>query len=106
MTQAPLSHISSPEERQRRYSKLRSAMTARGLGGLVIASRGDEFMRGRVQYVSDVFQWAGWSFVVLPAVGEPSFIADPLWGLARVPMVEWITDMRTTQAPGAAIAAI
>ena len=78
MTQAPLSHISSPEERQRRHGKLRAAMTASGLDGLVIASRGDEFMRGRVQYVSDVFQWAGWSFVVLPAAGEPSFIADPL----------------------------
>lgn len=81
-------------------------MAAKGLGGLIVSSRGDEFMRGRVQYVSDVFQWAGWSFVVLPAVGEPSFIGDPLWGLARVPMVEWITDMRTTHDPGAEIAGI
>ena len=106
MTQAPLSHISSSQERARRYRELRAAMEVKGLGALVIASRGDEFMRGRVQYVSDVFQWAGWSFVVLPAVGEPSFIGDPLWGLARVPMVEWIADMRTTHDPGTEIAGI
>jgi Xaa-Pro aminopeptidase len=77
-----------------------------GIDVLVISSRGDEFMRGRVQYVSDVFQWAGWSFVVLPRVGPPSFIGDPLWGLARVPLVGWIEDMRTTHHPGGEIGAI
>nr|MBA2601699.1 aminopeptidase P family protein [Actinomycetota bacterium] len=81
-------------------------MRKNGLAGLIISSRGDEFMRGRVQYVSDVFQWAGWSFVVLPADGEPSFIGDPLWGLARVPMVEWITDIRATHDPGFEIGGI
>jgi Xaa-Pro aminopeptidase len=81
-------------------------MAINGLDAIVISSRGDEFMRGRVQYVSDVFQWAGWSFVVLPYDGESSFIADPLWGLARVPLVDWIQDMRTTHEPGAEIAAI
>ncbi|HEY5890260.1 MAG TPA: M24 family metallopeptidase [Acidimicrobiia bacterium] len=106
MSEAPLSHISSPVERGRRYAALRSMMASNGLDALVISSRGDEFMRGRVQYVSDVFQWAGWSFVVLPIEGEGSFIADPLWGLARVPLVDWIHDMKTTHDPGAEIAAI
>ncbi len=63
-------------------------------------------MRGRVQYVSDVFQWAGWSFVVLPADGDPTFLSDPLWGLARVPLVSWITDIRTNHHPGSEIASI
>ncbi len=106
MSEAPLSHISSAAERSRRYAALRSMMASNGLDALVISSRGDEFMRGRVQYVSDVFQWAGWSFVVLPIEGEGSFIADPLWGLARVPLVDWIHDMKTTHDPGAEIAAI
>lgn len=106
MSEAPLSHISSAAERERRYAALRSMMASNGLDALVISSRGDEFMRGRVQYVSDVFQWAGWSFVVLPVEGDGSFIADPLWGLARVPLVDWIQDMRTTHDPGAEIAAI
>ena len=106
MSEAPLSHISSPTERDRRYSALREAMGTQGIDALVVASRGDEFMRGRVQYVSDIFQWAGWSFAVLPMKGEPSFIADPLWGLARVPMVNWIQDARSTQEPGREIGRI
>ncbi len=106
MTAAPLSHISSPEERARRYTALRSAMENAGLDALVVCSRGDEFMRGRVQYVSDVFQWAGWGMVVLPRDGEPTFISDPLWGLARPPLVNWIQDLRTTQTPGVEISHI
>lgn len=106
MSEAPPSHISSEAERERRYAALRSMMEASGIDALVISSRGDEFMRGRVQYVSDVFQWAGWSFVVLPIEGEGSIIVDPLWGLARVPLVDWIRDMRTTHEPGKEIAAI
>ena len=106
MSHAPLSHISSPAERARRLAARRAALEAAGFDALVISSRGDEFMRGRVQYVSDVFQWAGWSFVVLPADGESSFIGDPLWGLARVPLVDWIHDIRATQDPGAEIGSI
>ena len=100
MTVGKLSHISSPAERERRYRVLRSAMDEAGVDVLVVCSRGDEFMRGRVQYVSDIFQWAGWGIVVLPAAGEPTFISDPLWGLGRPPLVNWIQDLRTTQNPG------
>lgn len=81
-------------------------MDEQGIDALIICSRGDEFMRGRVQYVSDVFQWAGWGIVVLPNEGEASFISDPLWGLARVPLVDWIKDARTTHDPGAEIGSI
>ena len=100
MSSGQLSHISSPVERKRRYAALRSAMGEAGMDALVVCSRGDEFFRGRVQYVSDIFQWAGWGMVVLPANADPSFISDPLWGLARPPLVNWIQDLRTTQTPG------
>jgi Xaa-Pro aminopeptidase len=106
VSEAPLSHLSSSAERERRYLALRSMMGDHGIDALVISARGDEFMRGRVQYVSNIFQWAGWGFVVLPIEGEASFISDPLWGLARVPLVDWIQDARTTHNPGAEIGAI
>jgi Xaa-Pro aminopeptidase len=85
---------------------LRSAMDGAGFGALVVCSRGDEFMRGRVQYVSDIFQWAGWGVVVLPLEGEPAFIADPLWGLGRAQLVEWISDLRVSQDLGGEVADI
>jgi Xaa-Pro aminopeptidase len=81
-------------------------MSDHGLEALLVSSRGDEFVRGRVQYVSDIFQWAGWGFVVLPLKGEPSFLVDPLWGLGRARAVEWIQDLRMTQTPGREIARI
>ena len=77
MSAGVLSHISSGDERERRYLALREAMEAAGVDVLVVCSRGDEFMRGRVQYVSDIFQWAGWGMVVLPLKGEPTFISEP-----------------------------
>jgi len=81
-------------------------MSDDGLDAMIVCSRGDEFVRGRVQYVSDIFQWAGWGFVVLPVKGDPAFIVDPLWGLGRASAVEWIADLRMTQTPGAEIGKI
>ena len=106
MTVGQLTHLSSAEERDRRRRALREAMAGAGLDALVICSRGDEFMRGRVQYVSDIFQWAGWGIVVLPASGEPTFISDPLWGLGRPILINWIQDLRSTPNPGREIAGI
>jgi Xaa-Pro dipeptidase len=104
--ESTLSHISSAVERKRRYDVLRTAMAEAGLDALVICSRGDEFVRGRVQYVSDIFQWAGWGFAVLPAKGDPSYIGDPLWGISRAEAAGWIDDLRLTQTPGEEVAAI
>jgi Xaa-Pro aminopeptidase len=81
-------------------------MAGAGIDAMIICSRGDEFVRGRVQYVSDIFQWAGWGMVVLPQKGEPTFIGDPLWGLSRVALVNWIQDFRATQTPAVEIAGI
>ena len=107
MAKGPISHISSPAERARRYRALREAMAGAGIDALVIYCRGDDFMRGRVQYVSDIWQAAGWGIVVLPAKGEPSYIGDPLWGGKRMAtMVNWIQDARHTQTPEVEIAGI
>ena len=98
--------LTSDRERARRVAALRSAMDQAGVEALIVCSRGDEFMRGRVQYVSDIFQWAGWGVVVLPLEGEAAFIADPLWGLGRAKLAGWISDLRASQDVGGEVADI
>ena len=106
MNESTITTITSPEERERRHRVLREAMAEAGMDALVIWSRGDEFLRGRVQYVSDIYQWAGWGIVVLPADGELSFVGDPLWGVARAQAVEWVRDIRQSGEPGREVASI
>jgi Xaa-Pro aminopeptidase len=106
MRESTLSHITSTPERQRRHEALRGVMAAGGLDALVICGRGDEFVRGRLQYVSDIFQWAGWGFVVLPARGEAVYVGDPLWGTARAEAAGWLSEFRLTATPGEEIAGI
>ena len=106
MSQGTVSHITSDTERERRYTVLREAMAANGMDAFVICSRGDEFVRGRVQYVSDIFQWAGRGFVVLPASGEATFIVDPLWGLGYAMLPGWLSDYRMPANAGSEIGSI
>ena len=79
-------------------------MEAYGYDALLVCGRGDEFMRGRVQYVSDIFQWAGWGFILLPRSGDSVFIADPLGGFDDGGPNAWVSDVRLTQEPGRVIA--
>ncbi len=106
MSKSRQTHITSDGERARRYEVLRSAMEANAVDALVICSRGDEFVRGRVQYVSDIFQWAGKGFVVLPLKGEAVFIVDPLWGLGYAMQSGWLNDYRVPPNAGAEIGGI
>jgi Xaa-Pro aminopeptidase len=106
VSESGLTHITSDDERARRYAAMRAAMAAAGLDALVVCSRGDEFVRGRVQYLSDIFQWAGWGFLVLPAAGDASYVGDPLWGVARAEAAGWVPDLRLTQTPGEEVGAI
>ncbi|MDE0709441.1 MAG: M24 family metallopeptidase [bacterium] len=106
MTQVPVTHITSDAERARRYAALREAMAGAGMDAFVICSRGDEFVRGRVQYVSDIFQWAGRGFVVLPLKGEASFVVDPLWGTGYAMQGRWLNDYRQPDDAGTEIGAI
>nr|MDE0500030.1 M24 family metallopeptidase [bacterium] len=103
MTQVPVSHITSDAERARRYAALREVMAAAGHDAWVICSRGDEFVRGRVQYVSDIFQWAGRGFVVFPSSGEATFVVDPLWGTGYAMQGRWLNDYRQPDNAGAGI---
>ena len=107
MQPTTLSHLSSAAERARRYETLRAAMGEAGLDALVIAGRGNEFLRGRLQYASDIFQWAGYGYVVLPASGDAAYVGDPLWGLGRATAAGWIDDLRLSLTPGSeAVAAL
>jgi Xaa-Pro aminopeptidase len=106
LTTGTLSRQTSPIERERRHAVLRAAMFEAGYDALIIYGRGDEFVRGRIQYVSDIFTWAGWAIIVLPAKGDAVFIVDPLFGLGRASIVDWVTDLRMTQDPGKEIAGI
>jgi Xaa-Pro aminopeptidase len=106
MQETTLSHLTSATERERRYVALRALMAEAGYEALVICGRGDEFVRGRIQYVSDVFCWAGWAFVVLPAKGGAIYVGDPLWGTSRAAAAGWVEDLRLTATPGDEIAGI
>ena len=106
MTHVPVSHITSDAERARRYAALREVMAGAGHDAWVICSRGDEFVRGRVQYVSDIFQWAGRGFVVFPSSGEAVFVVDPLWGTGYAMQGRWLTNYRQPNNAGAEIGAI
>lgn len=106
MTGPQLMYLSDPEERARRYAALRTEMEHAGLDALVVAGRGDDFLRGRLQYVSDAVQTAGYGYVVLPASGPASYVGDPLWGARRVALSGWITELRVSHNPGKEVAAI
>lgn len=106
MPNATVTHVSSRQERGRRYAGLRAIMDEQGLSALIICGRGDEFVRGRIQYVSDIFQWAGRGFVVLPLKADPVFVVDPLWGTGYASQSGWIQDLRMPSVAGSEIGGI
>lgn len=75
-------------------------MLSEGLDALVVYGRGETNGRGRVFYVSDVWQLTGETFVVLPLGGVPFFVTTPLVGLNEAQMSSWIADLRLSQEPG------
>ena len=103
MTEGSITHLTPANERERRYQALRAMMSESGLDALVVAGRGDGFFRGRIQYVSDIFQGTGWGYVVIPMEGHTSFVADPVWGTTREEYLGWVNDLRVTQSPGSEI---
>ena len=95
----------SPAERERRRAALQQAAADQGWDALIVCGRGDEFLRGRIQYAADVLSWAGWGYLLLPGVGEATFLADPLAGFTHTePEAPWVTDVRMTQEPGRLLA--
>lgn len=97
----------SDAERARRRGGLQALADEHGFDGLAICGRGDEFVRGRIQYAADVFQWAGWGYLAVPAKDEGVFLADPLAGFAHTePDRPWASDVVVTQEPGRQLAEI
>jgi Xaa-Pro aminopeptidase len=90
----------SDGERARRREALRALAGEHGFDALVVCGRGDEFVRGRIQWCADVYQWAGWGYLSLHD-GATAFFADPLAGFAHVePDRPWADEVVVTQEPG------
>jgi hypothetical protein len=83
--------LTTEAERSRRLSLLRAAMDEQGLEALAISGRSDLRFRGRVLYVSDIFQFTSDCFVVLTLSGPPIFIATPVVGLGQAMRTNWVT---------------
>src|SRR4051794_20689217 len=81
--------LTSDVERARRLSALRAAMSAAGLDALVVAGRSDLRFRGRVLYVTDIFQFTADCFAVIGTTGAPVFISTPVVGLGQAMLTTW-----------------
>ncbi len=92
--------MTSDAERSRRLRALRQEMQREGLDALVVCGRSDLRFRGRVLYVSDVFQFTADCFVVLGMTGEPTFISTPVVGLGQAQLTTWASEFRSNAAPG------
>jgi Xaa-Pro aminopeptidase len=95
--------LTSEAERARRLATLRQGMERAGLEAIVVCGRSDLRFRGRVVYVSDVFQYTADCFVVLGLTGGPIFISTPVVGLGQAQLTTWAEDFRSSPAPGEAI---
>lgn len=92
--------LTSDAERARRLSALRAAMSAAGLDALVVVGRSDLRFRGRVLYVTDIFQFTADCFAVIGTTGAPVFISTPVVGLGQAMLTTWASEFRAGAAPG------
>ena len=100
-----MSELISKSEWERRISTLRQHMEAEGLDALVVYGEQGLRARGRVFYVSEIWQLIGESYVVIPAEGELSFVGVPVLGLSQAPyQTTWITQFRSNNFPGVEVA--
>ena len=95
--------LTTPAERSRRLSAVRAAMGDQGMGALVISGRSDLRFRGRVFYLSDIFQFSSDCFVVLTMSGPPIFVGTPVVGLGQAVRTDWVEDFRMSAKPGVEI---
>ena len=64
------------KERGRRWSNIRNELEKHGLDGILIVSDGELERRGSFRYVSDIYTWLQYGYVVFPAKGEPIAISS------------------------------
>jgi Xaa-Pro aminopeptidase len=86
-----LSGDTSLKERDRRWSNIRRALENNGLDGLLILSDGELERRGSFRYVSDIYTWLQYGYVIFPAKGEP---------IALSSKDGWIKDRRPLPVRG------
>ena len=98
--------LTSDAERSRRLIALRSEMRKYGIDALVISGRSDLRFRGRVFYVSDIFQFTSDCFVVLTMSDPPIFVGTPVVGLGQAMRTNWVKDFRMSARPGEEIGRI
>ena len=98
--QNPLLRMSSPEERESRYGRLRDMMQDEGVDVMVVVGRDDIRYRGRTAYVSDYWQLLSDAFVIVPMKGNPIFVGHPVLGTAQAEQSDWPSDFRTAGQPG------
>jgi len=86
----------SEEEYQRRYKKVREAMSQRGLDCLIVYGSGIR-MRAGFSNVCYLSNWVGevYAYVVFPMEGEPTLIAPAIFGhIVDVMTLSVIKDVR------------
>jgi Xaa-Pro aminopeptidase len=98
--------FTSEGERARRLSALRAAMRAEDLGALIVCGRSDIRFRGRVLYVSDVFQYTADCFAIVTLAGDPIFVTTPVVGLGQARLTTWVNDFRVSATPGTEVGKI
>ncbi len=92
--------FTSDAERARRLAALREAMQDQDLHALVVCGRSDLRFRGRVLYVSDIFQYTADSFAIVTLKGDPTFVTTPVVGLGQAMLTTWASDFRASAFPG------
>lgn len=102
-----MSTLISAREWDRRISTLRARMKTESLDALIVYGEQGLRARGRVFYVSEVWQLIGESYVVIPANGELAFVGVPVLGLSQAPyQTQWIKEFRSNNFPGLEVASI
>jgi Xaa-Pro aminopeptidase len=79
------------KERDRRWSNIRGECEKRGLDALLVVSDGELERRGSFRYVSDIYTWLQYGYVILPVKGEPIAISSKQG---------WMKDRRTLPLRG------
>lgn len=81
------------EERDVRIERIRGAMAAKGLDGLIVGGKGHWWTgRGYVRYLTDFHLWGHDALILLPADGEPAMTisSDALAGM--IARRGWLED--------------
>ncbi len=85
-----MSGLPGTDERASRYERLRASMERAGYDALVVPGRTDS--PGRLQYVTNVHQWAGRNYCVVFREADPVCVIDPVnvYGVESLAVAGWV----------------